>query len=356
MSAGSPGAYRLHLRNEGAAALPPLVLVESLQQPWPSAAALGAQRGAHPDEFAAGAFDRRLGYPVFLELLRRLRVLDIGRLDVPALLPGQRHVIVVETVPGGRGIAAFEELLLLVAGPLGLVQAPRALPIAPAKLPVLPRRLACAPPPALAARQLQAGGVAQAQHVGDAEEFRSLRDYRPGDPLRSIHWRSFARLGRPIVREYQEEYFARQALVLDCAADDPLAPAFEHAIGLAAGLVARPRDSDSLLDLIFVAGRVHRASAGRGLGDDEALLRVLAGLRPAPEAATAALLANVEAHAGQVSSLIMILLGWDSQRRDAVRRLRRRGLNLWVVLVDASGVAAADAALIDHIAAPAAVP
>ena len=36
-----------------------------------------------------------------------------------------------------------------------------------------------------------------------------------GDPLRKIHWRSWARRGKPVVKEYQEEYFSRIALVLD---------------------------------------------------------------------------------------------------------------------------------------------
>ena len=43
----------------------------------------------------------------------------------------------------------------------------------------------------------------------------SLRDYRPGDPLQRVHWKSFARTGRPVVKEYQDEFFERHALVLD---------------------------------------------------------------------------------------------------------------------------------------------
>ena len=42
-----------------------------------------------------------------------------------------------------------------------------------------------------------------------------MRDYRPGDPLRRIHWKSWAKTGRPVVKEYQDEFFVRHGLILD---------------------------------------------------------------------------------------------------------------------------------------------
>ncbi|MET0556995.1 MAG: DUF58 domain-containing protein, partial [Vicinamibacteria bacterium] len=64
-------------------------------------------------------------------------------------------------------------------------------------------------------RRYQPGGIPLASSLGDATEFVGTRDYRDGDPLRRIHWRSWARRGQPVVKEYHEEYFSRVALVLD---------------------------------------------------------------------------------------------------------------------------------------------
>ena len=64
-------------------------------------------------------------------------------------------------------------------------------------------------------RRYQPGGIPLASAVGDSLEFVGTREYREGDPLRKIHWRSWGRLGKPVVKEYQEEYFSRIALVLD---------------------------------------------------------------------------------------------------------------------------------------------
>jgi uncharacterized protein (DUF58 family) len=53
----------------------------------------------------------------------------------------------------------------------------------------------------------QQGGVALASNVGQSDEFVALRDYRQGDPLRHIHWRSWARAGKPVVKEFEDEFF-----------------------------------------------------------------------------------------------------------------------------------------------------
>ena len=64
-------------------------------------------------------------------------------------------------------------------------------------------------------RSYQPGGIPLASSTGDAIEFVGTRDYREGDPIKNIHWRSWARRGKPVVKEYQEEYFSRVAIILD---------------------------------------------------------------------------------------------------------------------------------------------
>ncbi len=108
---------------------------------------------------------------------------------------------------------------------------------------------------------------------------------------------------------------------------------------MAAWLVARPRDADSLLDLMFVGDRVYRLTAGRGLGGADALLRVLATVAPTPPENIGPLLATLERNAARVSSVIAIFLAWDAPRQDAIRRLLARGVRP-TVLVVATGNAA----------------
>lgn len=48
-------------------------------------------------------------------------------------------------------------------------------------------------------RRYQPGGIPLASSLGEMNEFISTREYRSGDPLRKIHWRSWARRGAPVV-------------------------------------------------------------------------------------------------------------------------------------------------------------
>jgi uncharacterized protein (DUF58 family) len=188
---------------------------------------------------------------------------------------------------------------------------------------------------------LQHGGVAFAGRIGDAEEFMGLRDYRPGDTPRRIHWKAWARTGRPVVKEYQDEFFERQALILDTHGDANNAndACFEAAVSVAASLVVMPRSSESLLDLVFVEGRAYTFTQGRGLGTGGDLLRVLAAVSASPAGDFARLSEAVLLGAHRISGAICVLLAWDAARQDLVARLRARGipLRVWLVRGDDDG-------------------
>jgi uncharacterized protein (DUF58 family) len=88
-------------------------------------------------------------------------------------------------------------------------------------------------------RRQQPGGVARAARTGDATDLLGVRPYRPGDPVRDLHARLWARHGLPMVREYQEEYFARIGVVVDSDARAATPAHLEAALSLAAGVIAR---------------------------------------------------------------------------------------------------------------------
>src|SRR5258706_610977 len=114
------------------------------------------------------------------------------------------------------------------------------------------------------------------------EEFVSLRDYRSGDPMRRIHWKSYARVGRPVVKEYLDEFFVRHALVLDTFTTHLGDPVFEEAVSVAASIAISMQTQESLLDLMFVGPEAYCFTAGRGLAHTEQLLEGLACGGPCP--------------------------------------------------------------------------
>ena len=129
-------------------------------------------------------------------------------------------------------------------------------------------------------RRYQTGGVALASSVGDAQEFTSLRDYRPGDSLRRIHWKSWAKSGKPVIKEYQDEFFVRHALILDTFATADQAVRLEAAVSVAASFACSVQTQESLLDLIFVEDKSYSFTFGRGVARLEKLLEILASVAP----------------------------------------------------------------------------
>lgn len=93
------------------------------------------------------------------------------------------------------------------------------------------------PPPTPTARH---HGDTLVSRVGRTGEFFGLREYRDGDDRRAIHWRSSARTGRLLVREYEEEAERRTTIIVDNAlprnADEDAVESLESTLSLAASL------------------------------------------------------------------------------------------------------------------------
>lgn len=68
-------------------------------------------------------------------------------------------------------------------------------------------------------------------------EFHGLREFRPGDEPRQIHWRSSARRGRLLLREHEDDASGSVMVKLDAATGLPdEATAFEQAVSAAASV------------------------------------------------------------------------------------------------------------------------
>lgn len=326
-----PFRYRQLVHNRGPKRLAGIRLRDELAEHFPDADTFRSARDAAGNE-TVNWVDRRVGYPRWLELVRRGRGAEIQDAAVPDVPPGGTAEVAVAVTPVRRGPLRFERCRLLRADVLGLVNACIQVELA-GELLVLPR---CYPVPPMrlpGTRRLQRGGVALSHNVGDSQEFTQLRDYRPGDPLRHVHWPSFAKVGALVVKEYHDEYFTRHALVLDTFARAVDAPALEAAVSVAASFVAAMQMHDALLDLVFVEDRAYRLTVGRGLGRGTDLLRELAAIGPARSQGFEPLAAQVLEHAAALSGCILVLLDFDDARRKLVQALRAVGVRQLVIVI-----------------------
>jgi uncharacterized protein (DUF58 family) len=204
---------------------------------------------------------------------------------------------------------------------------------APQTVLILPKRYPLPPIALPGAMRYQEGGVALAANVGRSEEFVALRDYRHGDPLRHIHWRSWAKTGKPIVKEFEDEFFVRHALVLDTFDDEPNSEVLEEAVSIAASFACTVLTQESLLDLLFVGNRSYCFTAGRGLAEADQMLEILASVRNCADKTFETLEHLVLNHIAVVSGCICVLQRWDGARQEFVKKLRVLDIPLLVLVV-----------------------
>ena len=338
-TAGERVTYHVVLRNRGTRPVRDLSLFEDLEDPRPTLAEF--MSATEPHEARRNWFDRKLAWHRWVWLVARNRRLQVGEHHVREVPPGNEIEIRVDALARRRGRVRFRALTLARTELLGLVRALRPVP-APDTLLVLPR---CYPLPSLAlpgARRYQPGGIALASSVGDSEEFISLREYRPGDPLKRIHWRSSARIGRAVVREHQDEFFVRHGLVLDTFMPPGGEDRFEDAVSVAASFAAGVSGQDSLLDLMFVGPEAYVFTAGRGVGQLERMLEVLADVRPCLDRPFGSLHRLVAERYHALSGMVCVFLVWDEARRALVQHLRALGVPAVTLLVADAGSGPAD--------------
>ena len=155
---------------------------------------------------------------------------------------------------------------------------------APLEVLVHPARVAVPRPPSRTATR----GDAIADRLGRRGEFFGLRERRIGDDRRDIHWKSSARTGRLLVREYEDELARRVVICVDNALPDAvrdavidgvLTPtqqlqvsAVERAISIAASLASAYLESGWSVELASRGahvpaglGRMHEAKISRAL-------------------------------------------------------------------------------------------
>ncbi len=319
---GVPLKYRILLQNKTRKPQKGLKLLESFSDTCPSFQEFR--------EIAVLPKHRNIRRQWIQNLARRRRAIAPA-VEVPTAAQEETEVLATIT-PLRRGLLQFKTLTVACPDPLGLVNACSHIAL-PQSVLILPKRYRLPPISLPGSRHQQSGGVPLASCVSDSEEFRSLRDYQPGDPLRKIHWKSWAKVGRPVVRDEQDEYFVRHALILDTFQSELYSEALEEAISIAASLTCEVQTQESLLDLMFVGLESHCFTVGRGLGQTEQMLELLASVVPCRDRPFASILPLVQSRYSLLSGCICVLLAWDNDRQALVQQLQAMNVPTMVLIV-----------------------
>ncbi len=167
--------------------------------------------------------------------------------------------------------------------------------------------------------------------AGQGGEFLGVREYRPGDPPRQVHWRTTARAGRLIVKEFAEEQQPALTLALDLRAAACLGGeddnTLELGIKLAASLARHAHERGLPVRLLTNS---RRWPAPVGALSQWALLSYLARVEADGDDALADALRPVSAS----TFVAAVLPAPDPAVVGPLISLQRRGLAVLAVLVD----------------------
>jgi len=155
------------------------------------------------------------------------------------------------------------------------------------------------------------------------DEFQTLREYRPGDHPRLIHWRTSARAMSLVRRVMDDDPGCDLVVLLDTRLPQHgESRHLESAVSCAATLLVEARRQRRRAALLFGGGRAAHAGTRRGL---LGALEILAGVGPGPRPA-----AGLVRRAAADGARSAILVTSGAPADDARRAARDAGLALTV--------------------------
>ncbi|HEX8004286.1 MAG TPA: DUF58 domain-containing protein [Mycobacteriales bacterium] len=285
----------------------------------------------------------------------RLRLENVSRLPTSLLFVedslsytlGPKQRFVLDRVEAGgkrevtypvrsdvRGKYRVGPLTIRMADPFGLCELQRSfsavdqLVVTPVVTPL---------PPTGLGGEWAGGGDTQARQVASSgEDDASTREYRYGDDLRKVHWKSTARTGELMVRREEQPWQSRATLLLDTRANahygDGPGSSFEWSVAAAASIgVHLTRHGYTLRYLTDTGVDVSGSSATTA---EPALLDQLATVEPSNRGSLAGTAARMRSRGGGEGLIVAVCGTLTADEAMALGRLRNAAAACIAVLVD----------------------
>jgi uncharacterized protein (DUF58 family) len=177
----------------------------------------------------------------------------------------------------------------------------------------------------------------------------SVRDYQPGDPVRHIHWRSTARAGRLMVKEFDAEPVADVWVFLDLEAavqrGEGDESTEEYGVTIAASLAKHFLGQGRAVGLVAIGREHYLVPADRGQRQLTKLLEDLAVVRADGTMPIAEVLAGEGARCTRNAAVLVVTPSADDNWPGVLQSLRDRGIQTGAIVLEASTFGEAPASL-----------
>lgn len=222
-----------------------------------------------------------------------------------------------------RGVYPHDKLEASSTFPFGLVRCSVPLTLA-GEVVVVPAVYAAETPPASGYEPMLGGKFKGQRRSESGAEFAGIRPFRPGDPVKQIHWKSSSKGTGLMVKTFNEELSGRIGFILDC---DPSADpdVFDNTVRAAGSLMFAALDKGHHVELV-TTNEPEMVAMIPPFADGEEMLRLLARLEPQPGSTTRDILEVAGSKLSRKCSVCLVLTrlvpetaevlaGWTAKRR-----------------------------------------
>ncbi|MEX2275340.1 MAG: DUF58 domain-containing protein [Actinomycetota bacterium] len=259
------------------------------------------------------------------------------RLFVASIAPTERVTLDASRIAARRGIQSVSDVVVTSGAPFGVGRVRRRLSVESTTT-VLPAWVRLHAPPVAAPASSTEHAIASRPRRGTGPEYLGIREWRPGDNMRHVHWASTARTGAVMVREFEEEQRPRLVIVIDTLGDigEEHTPLDRCCAVAASVALAALRQQTSVRLVAAASGRLTMLDDA----DPHRVLRWLAELERGGQLTLDAVLHQLQPRLRDAGAVFVAAPTWranDAQRLVApASALRSAVAEAEIVLVDAS--------------------
>lgn len=183
-------------------------------------------------------------------------------------------------------------------------------------------------------------GIETSRVSGDEHEFYGIREYKPGDPIKRIHWLSSARKNKLIVKQFQHQVFFRATIIFNLNKErnygEGRETVAEYIIKIAASVAKYLIERNVSVEIIAHIGETVHMPFNKGPEHLEDILRLLTTAQAESRVDLNELFQEFSPHIPNDSSLIAIIPDEDWEFLPALLSLKVRDVSLVPLVVNSS--------------------
>jgi len=158
-------------------------------------------------------------------------------------------------------------------------------------------------------------GIETARTSGEFDEYFGIREYKPGDPIKNIHWLSTVRNNKLIVKQYQHQSYFRVSLIFNLEPNrnfgEGRESVIEYMIKIAASLIKYLIEKNISVEIISHSKEFVYIPFNKGREYLEDIMKFLAIAVPESNVSLGEIFQDYSSYISDNSSLICIMLDKD---------------------------------------------